>query len=155
MSNKLKASFIFIAVFLAGAIAGSALSLGIVKRFVVQKTGEQVMYKRLLDRLDLTAEQNKKAEEIYVPFIKRMAENRRENLVEQQRCDQAIRALLNSEQLRKFDEHRAAQRDRDQRWQRHVREERKRFDDARKAAGTPPLPAPPPPSPEPAKPATP
>ncbi len=151
MNRKLQVSLIFIAVFLAGAVAGGVVSLRMAKGFVPQKAvGDQLMSRRLLERLNLTPEQKAKAEEIYAPLAKLIADNRREYSVEQQKADQAMRALLTPEQIHKFEEHRASQREREQRWQRFSKEQRKKFfDEARKNSPSSPEPA------EPAEPAQP
>ncbi len=137
MNRKLQVWLIFVGVFLAGAVAGGVISVRIAKKHVLQKVSDQLMNRRLLDRLDLTPEQKAKSEQIYGPLGKRMAESRREFAAEQQRAEQSLRAILNPEQLKRYEEYRANHREREQRLQ----EYRKKRDEARKNPGQPPPPA--------------
>ena len=128
-------AFAFIGVFLCGGIVGGLISFRYGPAVVAPKATEQFgqqNLKKMGELLELTPDQKQKIRPILVKTAKEVQVHRKEIAAIGERTEAEIRPLLTEAQRVKYDEFRKHQREREQKWQNFLREQRA------KRAGEPP-----------------
>lgn len=134
----------FVGIFLAGAISGGFVGARVSETLAHRRAGElfaQQQFKRLAEQLSLTPEQRLRIHPIVTKAGKDVQEHRREISLIAEKMEADVRLQLTDQQREQFDRTRSRLHENEKLFQRWIREQRTRRQDAQGPAG-PEAPAP-------------